>query len=97
MPASDDQKRRVRNTTQDRKAMSKLNDSKRTATTRAEDTTSWGPEELLGTTMDENGNPVPDPVSFSHIHHDHIKSGKNKKTEDNDDMDLYEAMTADFD
>lgn len=46
----------------------------------------WSPNQTLSTHMDAAGHPVPDPVMDS-------KNGK----KDDDDADVFEAMTADFD
>lgn len=49
---------------------------------------SWSPNQTLSTHMDAAGHPVPDPVFES----------KGKKSKDfDDDADVFEAMTADFD
>ncbi|KAJ5218708.1 uncharacterized protein N7498_000807 [Penicillium cinerascens] len=50
---------------------------------------SWSPNQLLATHMDAAGHPVPDPV---------IDSGKGKQSKEfDDDADVFDAMTADFD
>ncbi|KAJ5620239.1 hypothetical protein N7510_004223 [Penicillium lagena] len=90
-PESDEQKRRLRNVTQDQKSGARSQAQAQTGQQKAEDTTTWGPEQLLSTHMNSSGDPVPDPVSFGKG----AKSKKNKQTDD--DADLYEAMTAEFD
>ncbi|KAJ5101898.1 hypothetical protein NUU61_004120 [Penicillium alfredii] len=89
-PESDDQKRRLRNVTQDQKAVSQMQAEAGSGKQKADNSTSWAPGQLLGTHMDDAGNPVPDPASFG----DGAKAKKNKEDQD---ADLYEAMTADFD
>lgn len=50
---------------------------------------SWSPNQLLATHMDAAGHPVPDPV---------VDTDKGKKSKDfDDDADVFDAMTADFD
>lgn len=94
-PESDDQKRRLRNVTQDQKAVSRMQAEASTGKQKAQDTTTWSPGQLLSTHMDAAGNPVPDPKSYG----DGSKA-KTKKDTRGEDADLYEAMTAetaDFD
>lgn len=50
---------------------------------------SWSPNQMLSTHMDVAGHPVPDEVT---------DTSKDKKSKDpDDDADVFEAMTADFD
>ncbi|KAL2222190.1 hypothetical protein M432DRAFT_636833 [Thermoascus aurantiacus ATCC 26904] len=65
LPEAQDQKRRIRNTTQDRKWASRMQEKAKRSPERAANATAWPVEQLLETTMDDAGNPVPDPVSFS--------------------------------
>lgn len=90
-PESDDQQRRLRNVTQDRKAASKMQAEASSAQRKAEDKTTWGPEHLLGINMNDGGNPEPNPVTYA----DGGKAKKEKKGDE--DADLYGAMTEDFD
>jgi hypothetical protein len=90
-PEADEQKRRLRNVTQDKKWNARSQAQTQTGQQKAENSTTWGPEQLLSTHMDSSGNPVPDPVSFGNG----SKAKKNKEMDD--DADLYEAMTAEFD
>lgn len=92
LPESDDQKRRLRHVTQDQKWESRKQAEASSGQQKSQDTTSWSPGQLLSTHMDAAGNPVPDPASYG----DGNKAKDNKKTMD-DEPDLYEAMTADFD
>ncbi|KKA18239.1 hypothetical protein T310_7815 [Rasamsonia emersonii CBS 393.64] len=64
-PESADQKRRLRNVTQDRKWASRMQERARTGGERSSNATAWPVEQLLETTMDDQGRPVPDPVTFS--------------------------------
>ncbi|KAJ6119581.1 hypothetical protein N7523_003861 [Penicillium sp. IBT 18751x] len=49
---------------------------------------SWSPNQTLSTHMDATGHPVPDPV---------LENKGQKSKEFDDDADVFEAMTADFD
>lgn len=91
LPENADQTRRLRNVTQDRKAVSRLQDEANSSKNKVEDVNSWGTGQLLGTGIDESANPVPDPVTF----------GNGRKTRQNqqqqkDEADVYEAMTQQF-
>ncbi|OJJ51039.1 hypothetical protein ASPZODRAFT_21543 [Penicilliopsis zonata CBS 506.65] len=90
-PEREDQKRRLRNTTQDQKATSRMKDAASSGKNRVDDINSWSPEQLLSSSMDDQGNPVPDPVTF----HDGAKARKGKNPDD--EPDLYDAMHDDFD
>jgi hypothetical protein len=90
-PEKEDQTRRLRNVTQDRKAVSQLQDEARSNKNKADDVSSWGTGQLLGTGIDESAHPVPDPVHFGSGR----KMRQNQQQED--DADVYEAMTQDFD
>jgi hypothetical protein len=95
-PEATDQKRRLRNVTQDQKSAARSQAQSQTGQQKAQDSTTWGPEQLLSSHMDSTGNPVPDPVSFG----DGAKAKKKNKGMMDDDADVYEAMTAetaDFD
>ncbi|GAD93157.1 conserved hypothetical protein [Paecilomyces variotii No. 5] len=87
-PESDDQKRRIRNTTQDRKAVDRMKAEASSSQNRSADAQSWSVDQLLDTSMDASGNPVPDPASY----HDGNRARKAKGEED---QDIYDAMTAD--
>lgn len=91
-PQSDDQKRHLRNVTQDRKAVARMQEEASSGKQKAENSTSWSPNQLLGLHMDAAGQPVPDPASFS----DGAKAKKKKESVD-ENADVYEAMTAEFD
>lgn len=91
-PENDDQTRRLRNVTQDRKAVSRMQNQSSTSGRKAEDKATWGPEQLLGTNMNEGGNPEPDPASRA----DGSKATRSKKEEE-EESDIYGAMTEDFD
>ena len=91
-PESDNQKRRLRNVTQDRKAAERMQRQAGSQERRFEDATSWGTEQSMATTMDEDGNPQPDPASFS----DGWKAQKSR-ARNTKDMDMYEAANSDFD
>lgn len=83
LPQNADQTRRLRNVTQDRKAAARLQDEAGSGQARAADSTSWSTEELLGTGIDEGGNPVPDPVT--------VGDGKRRRME-RGEGDVYQAM-----
>jgi hypothetical protein len=94
-PASDNQKRRAW-TTQDKKAAEKAQSEQSSGRNKAEDSTTWSPEQLLASHMDASGNPEADPATFS----DGSKAKMNKRGSMTDEADLFEAMnaeTADFD
>lgn len=82
LPENEDQARLLRNITLDNKATKGT-----TSKDKATDTSSWGTDQLLGTSIDEDGHPVPDPMSDN--------GGKAMNQEQ--DGDVYEAMTEDFD
>ncbi|KAF7125492.1 hypothetical protein CNMCM5793_001731 [Aspergillus hiratsukae] len=95
-PERDSQTRRLRNqTTQDKKAVARMQDQGARAEARVKRAThagepEWTPVENLETTMDEDGNPVPDP-SFT----DYEKMRQHKGGED--EADEYVAANANFD
>jgi hypothetical protein len=62
-PESDIQKRRLRDTTQNRKWAARMEEQRRTASA-ASAATAWPVEQLLQASMDGEGNPVPDPAQF---------------------------------
>lgn len=60
-PEKDDQTRRLRNqTTQDRKAVGRMQDQAASGASKAAGE-NWTPVEQLETSVDQYGNPVPDP------------------------------------
>ncbi|KAH8696409.1 hypothetical protein BGW36DRAFT_417577 [Talaromyces proteolyticus] len=63
-PEAENQKRRLRHVTQDRRWESRMRDQAVSNPQFASDATSWGPETLLDLKTDENGNPQPDPAQF---------------------------------
>ena len=89
-PEREDQKRRLRNVTQDRQAVARMQKEGGSAQSRTEDLQNWGTEELLDINMNESGDPNPDPAVSS-------TQTKAKKGKQAGDVDLYEAMNADFD
>lgn len=92
MPQDEEQKRRLRNVTQDRRAIAKMQNEASSGQQKAEESTTWSTDQLLGSQMDSAGQPVPNPVSTG----DGAKE-KKKKGSIGDEADLYEAMHADFD
>ncbi|EAW13158.1 uncharacterized protein ACLA_016040 [Aspergillus clavatus NRRL 1] len=89
-PEKDDQTRRLRNqTTQDRKAVGRMQDE---AASRANKSRvqgeDWTPVEQFETSMDRDGNPVPD-----HSYTDYRKMKDHRPG--NDEADDYVAATAD--
>lgn len=91
-PESDNQKRRIRNVTQDRRAVSRMQREGGSEKQRREDATTWTPEQTMATSMDEDGNPKPDPTAFS----DGWKARKTGALRD-EGMDMYDAMNQNFD
>lgn len=92
LPENEDQTRRLRNVTQDRKAVSRLQDEANSSKNKVEDVSSWGTGQLLGTGIDESANPVPDPVTFGNG-----RKARNNQQQQKDEADVYEAMTQNFD
>ena len=91
-PESNDQKRRIRNVTQDRHAIDKMKRADASSQHKAEDATSWGTEQTMATSMDDEGNPKPDPTAYS----DGWKASK-KGDLKNQGMDMYGALNDEFD
>lgn len=90
-PEDDDQRRRLRNVTQDRKAVDRMQTEAGSGQRKAEDKTSWAPEQMLGFPVDQSGNPEPDPATYA----DGNKAKGAAKAEE--DVDLYAAMNDNFD
>lgn len=88
-PEAEHQKRHIRNTTQDRKAVDRMKAEASSGKNRSSDAQAWPVEQLLETSMDENGNPVPDPVTYR----DGTRARKNKMPKENE-QDMYDAMAA---
>lgn len=91
-PESEDQQRRIRNVTQDRKAVSRMQAEASSGQNKAKESTTWSTEQLLGSHMNEAGQPVPDPATVG----DGAKAKKRKDSID-PEADVYDAMTAEFD
>ena len=90
-PENADQTRRLRSVTQDRKAVARMQDEAASGRNKAQQASSWGTEQMLGSQINQAGDPVPNPASFG----DGRKArGKNKEGEE---MDMVEAMDKDFD
>ncbi|OKL57836.1 hypothetical protein UA08_07193 [Talaromyces atroroseus] len=64
-PEAGDQKRRLRNVTQDRKWADRMRENAVSNPEMAANATAWGPESTLELHMDQAGNPQPDPSQFS--------------------------------
>ncbi|RAH46415.1 uncharacterized protein BO95DRAFT_361638, partial [Aspergillus brunneoviolaceus CBS 621.78] len=59
-------------------------------------TANWSPEEMFETTMDRDGNPVPDPISY--VDGDKMgKASKGGRSEGQDEGDMFAAANDDFD
>ena len=90
-PENADQTRRLRNVTQDRKPVARMQDEAASGKNKSQQASSWSTEQMLGSQINQAGDPVPNPVSFG----DGQKArGKNKEGEE---ADLVEAMNKDFD
>ena len=89
-PENADQTRRLRNVTQDRKAVARMQDEAASGKNKSQQATNWGTEQLLGSRIDEAGSPVPDPVSFG-------DGQKAKGKKEKEEADMVEAMNRDFD
>lgn len=92
LPEKEDQTRRLRNVTQDRKAVARMQDEAASSKNKAQDATSWGTEQLLGSGIDAEANPVPDPVSFG----DGRKARRNRERQ-REEGDVVGAMRENFD
>ncbi|GLI72494.1 hypothetical protein PoHVEF18_000671 [Penicillium ochrochloron] len=95
LPGNEDQQRRTW-TTQDKKATANAQSELSSGKNKSQDSTTWSPEQLLASHMDEAGNLVPDPITFG----DGAKARKQKMGSMTDEADVFEAMnaeTADFD
>lgn len=92
-PENADQTRRLRNVTQDRKAVARMQNEAASGKNKAQDATSWGPEQMLGAQVNEAGSPVPDPVSFG----DGGKARRKKEAGSGEAVDMVEAMNGEFD
>ncbi|KAL4889520.1 hypothetical protein BDV59DRAFT_205190 [Aspergillus ambiguus] len=92
-PENQDQTRRVRDTTQDQRAAEKQHAITQSDTARsqaADPIANWDPEEVFETTVNERGEPVPDPYAF-------VDGRKmTRGTGGQDDGDMFEAANEDF-
>lgn len=90
LPGNEDQARILRNVNvnQDNKASGGLQGEASSSKDKATDT-SWGTDELLGTNIDQEGHPVPDPMTETGAPAQH--------QHEQQDGDVYQAMTEDFD
>ncbi|KAJ5587461.1 uncharacterized protein N7459_003226 [Penicillium hispanicum] len=89
-PQSEDQQPRIRNVTQDQRAASKAQASAASSKSKqekAEESERLSPNQLLSEHMNSAGDPVPDAPTSA--------KGKGSKPFD-DDVDVFEAMNADF-
>lgn len=91
-PEATDQQRRIRNVTQDRKAAARSQIQAGSSKEKSTESTTWSPNQLLGSTMNSAGQPEPNPATVG----DGAKA-KKAKGASNQDADVFEAMTADFD
>lgn len=91
-PQAEDQHRHLRNVTQDQKWESRMQDQARSGTSKAESSTTWSADQMLGSEIDSSGQPVPNPANFS----DGAKEKKQRGSM-GEEPDLYEAANADFD
>lgn len=91
-PKSDGQTRRIHDTTQDQNRAAHIQEQRdcKTASERASKETARPPEHLLKTHMDQEGNPVPDPVQVS----DGTKA--RKMGAQRDEQDMVEAANNSF-
>lgn len=91
LPEREDQQRRLRNVTQDRRWAARMEGQRSSSKQKAEDSTTWTPEQMLGAQMDSAGQPVPNPATTA----DGAKERKKGSVDENADM--YEAMNAEYD
>lgn len=92
LPEREDQQRRLRNVTQDRKWAAQMEAQRRSSKQKAEDSTTWTPQQMLAAQIDPAGQPVPDPATTA----DGAKERRKKGSVD-EDSDMYEAMNAEYD
>lgn len=90
-PEDADQKRRLRNVTQDRRFAERQQREAGSAKAKAADTT-WAPEQYMTTSMDEDGNPQPDPTAFTGL-----QAQKKGAKGEQEGIDMYDAANQDFD
>ncbi|PYI20881.1 hypothetical protein BO99DRAFT_442005 [Aspergillus violaceofuscus CBS 115571] len=93
LPQNDDQTRRLRSTTQDQKAASRLQDASGStrAHAAADPTSNWTPEEMFESTVNQYSDPIPDQYSFT----DGAKMERGAFG--NDEADAFEAAHDEFD
>lgn len=91
-PESADQQRRIRNVTQDRKAAARSQIQASSGKNKSKESTTWSPNQLLGSHMNAAGQPEPNPATVG----DGAKAKKAKQGGD-ENADVFEAMTADLD
>ena len=89
-PESSDQKRRLRNVTQDRHAVDRMKREGSSAQNKAEDATSRGTQQTMAMTMDNEGNPEPHPTTYSG------SKSRKKGDQKNQGMDMFGAVNDDF-
>lgn len=88
-PQSDDQKRRLRNVTQDQKWASRAQDQAKSGASKLQQQQQpLSPNQLLSEHMNAAGDPVPDPPAGT-------QDTRSKAFDD--DTDVFEAMNANFD
>lgn len=86
-PESEDQHRRLRHVTGDRKWEARMRENATSQSQMASNATAWGPEPTLELHMDDDGNPQPDPVAFS----DGMKASKQGLVAKAGDHDMVSA------
>ncbi|OJK01200.1 hypothetical protein ASPACDRAFT_58930 [Aspergillus aculeatus ATCC 16872] len=95
LPQNDDQTRRLRSTTQAQKAASRLQDVSLSGRTRAhaaaDPTSSWTPEEMFESTVNQYSDPIPDRYSFTD------GARMERGAYGNDEADAFEAANNEFD
>ncbi|KAL1994954.1 hypothetical protein VTN49DRAFT_1141 [Thermomyces lanuginosus] len=92
-PEAEDQKRRLRHVTQDRKWEARMRDQANSAANKKTEATTWGPEDYLRMDMDESGNPLPDPSAYA----DGNKARRYSQLSGIDEQDLWSAANDQFD
>lgn len=90
LPQREDQQRHLRNVTQDRRWAAKMQNQASSGKQKADESTTWSADQLLGSQIDSAGQPVPNPVSTG----DGAKE-KKKKGSMGEEADMYEAMSTD--
>lgn len=87
-PENADQRRRLRNVTQDRKAIDRMQAEAASSQSKTEGLTEWGPEQLLDINMRQDGHTDPDLTVTS--------TGAKARKANPSDIDMQSALNDNF-